>query len=542
MAAKPLNLPARCVALINLHPYASLFLAAILLRLVVALVVRQPGYADAYYYYQVAANWQAGRGLTESTVWNYQVQAAGNFGPTDSGQLDQPAFTYWTPLASLLVIAAFSLFGTSFWAASIPFILCAALLPPLAFWSGRLLFGSQQRRYSWLMALVMLFPGRYFLYWNAPDNFAPFALISLLALAAIYAGLYKHDRWLLAAGALSGLAYLSRSDGILLTLTLVICFLVRRRQLSSPKSSPTDQPVIRPRWRMLAAALLLALLVVSPWLIRNMAQFSTLLPANNAKPLFLRNYQDFFSFELQLGPNYYLAWGWNNILGSKLAALVSNALLMVFQALFLLGPLFLLGLWAARRRPQFGPFMVYSLILYLVMALAYTDIGSRGTLFHSAGGLIPYQAGLALAGLEWLGRGKPRPRAASIMALVATAVTIYFTVAFATPGWNDDYDAALRLNTWFALNAGPKDVIMLGEPLSFNYATGRPAITQASDGINSNLEAAYRYHARWFVLGPERYPGLEDLYRQKKAQGNQVKFKLAAELEDGSQVYEVIKA
>src|SRR4051794_35675162 len=246
--------------LVQAHPYWVLFGAAVILRLVVAVVIGQPGFVDAYYYYQVTENWHNGRGLTETTVWNYQ--AGGLFDPITPGNLEHPAFSYWTPLSTLLIIPFFAVFGVSYWAASLPFLLCSCALPPLAYWLGRLLFGPEQRRYSWLMALVMLFPGRYFLFWNTPDNFAPFALVSLLALAFIYLGLYRNDRWLPLVGLLCGLAYLSRSDGILLTFTFGICFLWR---VWTVRLNPQTSEYL-PRWRMLLAGLALALLVVSPWL------------------------------------------------------------------------------------------------------------------------------------------------------------------------------------------------------------------------------------------------------------------------------------
>lgn len=520
--------------LVQTQPYTVLFLAALVLRLVVAGLVRQPGYVDAYYYYQIAENWQAGKGLTETTVWNYQ--AGGIFDPQAPGNLEHPAFSYWTPLASILIIPFFTVFGVSFWAASLPFILCSCALPPLAYWLGKLLFGPEQRRYSWLMALVMLFPGRYFLFWNAPDNFAPFALVSLLALAFIYLGLYRNDRWLPLVGVLCGLAYLSRSDGILLTVTFVISFAWR---VWSDRRNPGPMENL-PRWKMLLAGLALALLVVSPWLARNLFQLGAMLPANNAKVLFLRSYQDFFSYNISLDLDYYLSWGWTNILESKLKGLGINAFLLVFQGLFLLSPLFLLGLWPVRKRPEFRPFLVYSGMLYLAMALGFTEIGSHGTIFHSAGGLIPFQAGIALAGLEWLRRNRPLARAASIMVLVALSVTIYYVVGVGAPEWDSDYQAALRWESWFNQNAGPKDVIMVSEPLSFHYATGRHAIAQASDGLMANLEAAKHFQTRWFVLGPERYRGFEELYRTKSASGMGLELKFRADLADGSQIYEVL--
>lgn len=531
------------LALVLAHPYPVLFSVTLLVRLAVLLVVQEPGFVDAYYYYQIAANWHAGLGLTETTVWNFQ--AGSLFDPTQAvgsvaGGLAHPAFAYWMPLATFLILPFFAVFGPHFWAASLPFMLCASVLPPLSYWLGKVLFGPQQRRYSWLMAVVMLFPGRYFLFWNSTDNFAPFALVSLLALAWLYLGLYRDDRWLLAVGLLCGLAYLSRSDGILLTLTFATCTAGRLWVGRHPEAAATGADEKRPRIIMTLGGLALALVVVSPWLVRNLAEFGAILPANTAKSLFLRGYNDFFSYGTTLDLNYYLGWGWDNILGSKLRGLGANAFLLIFQGLFLLGIFFVIGLWSVRKRATFRPFLIYSLMLYLVMALGFTEIGSHGTIFHSAGGLIPFQAGIALAGLEWLRKGRAMPRAASILALVALGVTLYYAVYYAAPDWDADFQAAQRLDGWLGQNAAPKDVIMLGEPLSFQYATGRPAIAQASDGLLANLEAARRYRPRWFALGKERYAGLDELYRTQTATGAGLELRLRATLADGTQIYEVL--
>lgn len=522
-------------------PYLILFGIALVIRLATAFVVYQPGFVDAYYYYQIAANWYAGKGFTETTVWNYQVAAS--FEPLAPGVLDHPAFTYWQPLATILTGLPMFLFGANFWAGSLLFILSAAALPPVAYWLGRLVFGKEQTRYSWLMALVMLFPGRYFLFWSAPDNFAPYALITMLLLATIYIGLYQNDRWLISAGGLAGLAYLSRNDGILLTATLILAFGWRYWQLSKKSSSDVKEAKTekKPRLIMLAVGLGVALLVVSPWLVRNGLTFGTILPGSSTKMIFLRNYLDFFSYATPIDPAHYFEQGLPAILGSKLAALGTNALLLVFQGLFLLGPLFVIGLFNLKRYPALLPFTIYTGLLYLTMALAYTEIGSRGTIFHSAGGILPYQTGLALAGWEWIRHGKASPRVAVALGLIAVGVTLYFTLAFSAPEWNTDYQNAAELEKWFQRNAAPKDVIMIAEPLSFQYATNRPAIAQASDGLAANLAAAKRYGVRWFVLEKARYDGLDSLEKEKKAATAGVEFILFETLDNGTQIYQVVQ-
>ncbi|MEI6043730.1 MAG: glycosyltransferase family 39 protein [Chloroflexota bacterium] len=517
------------------QPYLWLFGIALALRLLAAVWVRQPGFVDAYYYYQVAENWYTGHGLSESTVWNYQVSGFQPLQPPTS--FTQPAFAYWMPLSTFLTASGFLLLGgVSFWAATLPFMLLAATLPPLSYWVGQLAFGREQRRYSWLMAGFVLFPGRYFLFWNAPDNFAPFALLSLLCLLATWAGLYRHDRWLIAAGVLSGLAYLSRSDGILLMVALVFSFLIRRRQ----KVQATE---IRPRWWVLLVGLLAGLGVVMPWLLRNWATFGAALSPNSSKALYLKTYTDLFSYGLPLGPDYYFGWGFNNIFASKLNAASLNLLILSIQGLFLSAPLFLIGLIFIGKNRVYLPFLVYLVVLYLAMTLVFTELGGHGTLFHSAGGLIPYQAGAVLAGVEGLANfrrklklaSKSRSRAillvAGLLCVLSAGLTLFYS---ATSGqeWDADYNYSRNLGDWFRRRNLAESVIIVAEPLSYYYTTGQRAIGQASDGLAANLAAAKQYGAKYLVLGSQHYDALDSLYLEKRAQG----LRLLEEFE-GNQIY-----
>ncbi len=526
--------------------YLALFGVTLALHLFVALFLQQPGYIDAYYYYDVAANFHAGRGLTTMSLWNYQLDSQS----LDNIQTARPAFGYWLPLATMLIIGSFAIFGTSFLAAQLPFILLAALLPPLAFWLGRLAFGVAQRRYSWTMALAMVFPGRYFVYLNSPDNFAPFAVILLLGLICIYLGMWQQKGWaIIAAGILSGLAYLSRSDGVLLLATLLICFGWRRWQLRR------DPQTSRPGWLNLGVALLAAFLSVAPWLWRNLNVFGTLLPTGSTKVLFLRNYQELFSYGLPLDFSYYVNqtlpasdWGSWPLLGTKFTALWLDVVILAIEGLFLFGPLFLVGLFLLRKRAvpnSYRPFGVYLGLFYVVMVLVFTLVGEHGTVFHSAGGLLPFQAGAAVAAIDALTNfygvrrrqinlSRLRNGLLGLCLIINSVLTLYVGYSEGR-GWDDAYNYSRQVGQWFLQHKLDSDVIMVGEPLSFRYANGLTAIPLASDGVEANLAAARRYGAKWLELGQVHYSSLDKLYEQKTAPG----LVLVTTLPNGTEIYQI---
>ena len=62
-------------------------------RLLTAWLLRQPGYADAYYYAVGARQLSAGQGFDEPFIWNYLDPPPG---------VSHPGYLYWMPLTAVL--------------------------------------------------------------------------------------------------------------------------------------------------------------------------------------------------------------------------------------------------------------------------------------------------------------------------------------------------------------------------------------------------------------------------------------------------------
>ena len=551
------------------RPYWILLGLALLVRLGTALLFHQPGYTDAYYYANVAESLWRGQGFREDYIWNYLVR------PLPATVTGNPSSLYWMPLTSILVYIAYLLGGgPSFLAAQVPGILLSALLAPLAFYLAASLFGAtpQGRRYGWLAGLLTIFSGIYATYFVFPDNFAPFALFSCAflicaaqAFSRLLAGAPGVYRRAALAGALAGLAYLTRVDGLLLPVVPAVCLLLR------PSALKKGWPVA---WR--AGLLLLAVfaLVVSPLLARNLAATGQLLPGGGLKVLFWREYNDFFSLSRPLDLPYYLnlvqpdpRWGWGPLLGSKLAALFENLLIVGRGALFLT-PFFVIGLFATPglpgveaetaddtpgpravrlwQRPEFQPFLVYTVLLYLAMSLAFTFPGTRGSVFHSSGGLLPYIFLISLVGLDqaivWLGK-LSRPQATASRqrfygkVVVAAFICLSLGLTFSLPGtWDKDYNEVRQVGAWLDAHENSDTVVMLPLGPAFWYVTHRPSIATASDSLEVNLQLARQYGARYLALFSDHYPdSFAGLYTTKKAPG----FELVADF-GGARLFRIV--
>src|SRR2546430_7486025 len=179
---------------------------SLILRIVTAAVVTQPGYPDAAYYFDVAKNLASGHGFTDDFIITYLTPAT---------SVVHPSNLYWMPLTSIIIAPFLALFGISWRIAQIPIILLSVSLPLLAYRISWDMFRS--RRYAFAVALFTLLGSSVdSFYFLATDSFALYGWVSSLALVGMYHG-WRGYPWRFAlAGIAIGLAHLTRSDGVLL--------------------------------------------------------------------------------------------------------------------------------------------------------------------------------------------------------------------------------------------------------------------------------------------------------------------------------------
>ena len=231
----------------------AIYLLALLARIAVAAFQEHPSYMDAYYYTAGAQRLAEGYGFTEPYVWNYL---------DDPSSLPRPSHLYWMPLPSIVGALPMALFGPTFRAAQTAFVLLSAALPPIAYAIARR--ATARRRAAWIAALLMVFSGYYLPFWSVPESFTTYAVAGSLAL--LLAGVGRSRAALLAAGVCAGLAHLSRADGFLLLIPVVLN--VEWRMQNERKS------FLHSALRILHSSIIVLLgylIVMLPWFARNMA-------------------------------------------------------------------------------------------------------------------------------------------------------------------------------------------------------------------------------------------------------------------------------
>ena len=505
---------------------AALLAAALVLRAVAAALVPWPPYLDASYYTVVAQSLATGEGFTIPVIWAYLE--VGSQIPADP-TLPIPSNAHWPPLGSLVAAAGMAVFGPSWQAGQVPMVIVAALLPPLTYLVGRELFAS--RGLGIAAGALALFPGPLFVLYPAIDNFAVFGLTGTLVLYASMRAVRssRPGRWLVLAGAAAALAALTRIDGVLLTLAPATAWLIGRGW------TPWRPLGGRPSWAAGFASAGVFLLVLAPWLARNLAAFGTPMPSAGGHMLWITNYNEQFSIGHEVTLSTYLEWGWANILGSKIASWATIAgRTLVLMGAFLVLP-FVGGLIAFRRRPELAPFLVYFCVLFVVMGGLFTFHAPQGAWYHSAPAWLGFAYPVAVAGVTptfgWLGRwwrflARPATHRFLIGVGVAAAVVLSVTGSMSLyRGWASGRERDVAAASFFLERGLTDDVVMYRDAAALHLISGNPAIAIPYDPYPIIAEVAEAYGAEWLVVsrlaGETRAPlGLWDGGRAVDDLGN----------------------
>jgi hypothetical protein len=469
-----------------------------------AVFVRAPGYMDAEYYFATSVELSEGRGFQEPFLWNYL---------DDPTAIPHPSHLYWMPLASILAAAGSWAFGGGFGGAQIPFVILAAGLPLLSAWIALRLEASP--RQAMLSGLLGAFAGFFLPFLVTTDAFALYAWIGTLALvcgAAGYRG--RGQRAWLAAGLLTGAGHLARADGILLLLPLLAL------------------AVAAPRRRLLSIVALASgyLLVMAPWMARNVDVSGSLLSPGGMRSLWLASYDELFTYPAHLlSFNRWAAQGPGEILAAWTGALVTNIqTLVVVLGGVILWPFMLVGGWRRRGDPLVVACGTYLLLLIGLMTLAFPFSGARGGLFHSSAGVLPILWALAPIGLERVlesgsaRRGWSPQRAWRLFAPAIAAGTIAITVWVAwdraVAGWPDaprwessaDYHRDLA-DALSRLDFSP-GVVAVNDPPGFYLASGLPCVVVPYGSPATLRAVALRFAVEWVILDANHPATLASLY------------------------------
>lgn len=491
-----------------------LFALGLMVRALTAWPLQRPGYMDPCYYVDGALSLYQGRGLNDPFLWNYLDDPPG---------IPHPSHLYWMPLSSLLIWPFFKLFGATYHSAQVPFVLVSSLWPLVAYLTAYEV--AHKRRHAWLAALFALFSGFYVPYWVTTDNFAPFALLGGLCLWAAGRGLSSgRPVWFAVAGLAAGLAHLTRADGWLMALGVGVAMLCLRPSASRRRLYDRMLAFV-PRYALFA---LCYLLVFAPWMVRNAQAIGQPLPTAGTKTVWLTGYDDLYSYGKPLTLTSYLAWGWDNILRSKLKGMWLNVQTVLFVGwMIFLAPFGLVGVWRLRARPEFVAAWWYGTLLYITMSLVFTFPGWRGGMLHSLSALLPSLYAAAMEGLDafirWMARRRRtwRVRQAQVVfgvAFVVMAMALSGVIYLrGLPRFRGEH-VYRQVGAWLDRHASPRSRVMVNDPPTFYYHTRRECVVIPNAGVDVALAVMERYDVEYLALDQDN-PSLRSLYESPMGDG-----------------------
>ena len=473
---------------------------ALLVRWWAAALVVFPIPEDSAYYVGVARHLLAGQGLVTDALWSYG---------TTPLVLPRPAFELWGPLPSLVAAGPMALLGPSFGAAQLMSVLAGVAVALLA-WrlaadlaTERGLPPNRARNLALGTGLAVAVYPLLVLHSTLPDStmlFAALALgVCLLAtrlIRAPAAGSLRDPR-LWGLGVLLGLAALTRSEAI--WLALVWAILVLRVPTATWST----------RLRLLLLPAVVALVLYTPWLVRDVLVFGSPFPGQAlSNALWLRP-DDLSAWLNQPSWAQFLAAGPGVFWELRLAAFWHN----LFDVLLLpAAPVALVGLVAlptfARSR-ALRPVLLVATLLFASTVLIFPVATQAGTFLHDAALVHVLLAVTALAGLDAVLarlaqlRGWTRPTAwlGPLFALVAgLALTLTLLPSFGASS------AALAVQ-YAALpalleKAGvPAEAIVISDaPIWLSTSSGHRAIVLPNEDAAAVLDLARHFDAHFLVF------------------------------------------
>jgi hypothetical protein len=506
----------------NKKKYIWVYLLSLGFFTAISFLQKTPGYMDASYYYAMGKQIAAGNAGSEPFIWNYLANPV---------SIPAVSFTYWMPFAAIL--AAFGMIlvhSTVYWAARLPFVLLAGLIPVINVYFAS---GCTKNKYLQIMsAFFGVLSAYYLVYQTISETFVPYIVLGglfLILLQKIFSNITQ-ARWFFyfLLGITAGVLHLTRADGILwgITAGFVILFLHFTSKIPFKKSVGN-----------LFLLVFGYFVVMSPWYIRNLSIFGSLFPSGSNLAVFFTQYDDLFKFSAaKINSAVFFSTGAAQILSVRLNSMWANIKNLIGTAgEIILFPFIGVAAWKFRRNrlTQFALLMLAEIFIF--MSLVFPFAGARGGFIHSASSLQCYFWGIAPIGFEEVIRKLAEKRkwkversipllGNTLLAILALlSVGIFYSKVLQVEDsttnqiWNQNYCEFSKIGqTIDQIDPNDQTPVMVNDSPGFFVMTGRPAIQMTVGDLNDTISAMKKFHSHYLILGADHSPEYDNLYLDVK--------------------------
>ena len=479
-----------------LRDLGSLVALALVARVVAAWLVPSAPYTDAAYYTLAAERLASGFGFTLPVLYSF-LEVGGVLPASPSLPVD--AFGHWMPLSSVVAAGSMELFGISWRGGQVVMVALSVVWVGLAHFVTWDLW--RVRSWALVAGVLAIFAGPLLVMLPLVDSFVVFGVLGTLALWASTRAVRsaRWGWWLVLAGGLIGLAVLARVDGLFLAVAPAMAWWLRRSSVSWGVAVRTG-----------VASTAACLLVMAPWMVRNLAVFGAILPSAGGHTLWITSYNEQFTIGHEVSLSSYLAAGPGLIIGSKVGALAELAgrTLAIAGGVFAL--FFVAGAWRLRGRAELQPFLAYWVVMFLAMGLLFTVHAPKGAFVHSSPAWLPMAFALAVGSVgpvssslgRWWGfLTRPQThRFLMVASLLGAVVLSVMTSVASVASWRV---AGMRLGEAAAYlrgNVPSGDVVMFADPARLNLLSGHPGVSAPFDPFAVIDRVVDAYEVRWVVV------------------------------------------
>jgi hypothetical protein len=252
------------------------------------------------------------------------------------------------------------------------------------------------------------------------------------------------------------------------------------------------------------------LLVLAPWLLRDIAVFGSPLPSAGGHTLWIRTYNEQFSIGHEVSFTTFLSAGFVDLATARIGSWIA----ILGRTLGLLGGLyaifFLAGGWILRRRAELRPFLIYWVVMFVVMGLVFTFHAPKGAFLHSAGAWLPFAIALAAGSVTAVSTASGtfwpllrRPATHRFLEITGAVAAILLSVVASisqTVTWQRDEQRLEAAAAFLSVNAGAGDVVMSPDPARLNLLTGNPGVAAPFEPFSVVQEVVDAYHVRWVLV------------------------------------------
>ena len=510
----------------------SLFVVAVMARLLTISAVPFPPTEGSLYYLDVARNLVTGQGLTTDVLWSYASPPL---------TLPRPAFDLWLPLASLVAAVPMLVAGTGHHAGQFGGVLLGALIAPLTWAVAReaaRVNGLDERRRaaaaiaSGLLAAVL---GPWLVATAAPDSTVPFTILATTSALLMSRMLLRRPpadaveggprggdgsragtswRAGLVLGITLGLTYLARQEVIWLGLTLlVLCLGALRHVPPGGRRSAA--------WHLLGPVVIGGLIVVLPWIVRQQLTFGGSATAQALENMFLLRNEQIFSIHGRPTLGGWLGQGVPGILGAPLRAMGAQLTDTILLGAFPVGVVGILSAIMLRRSPAFRRPTALLVLLasgsltFLATALLFPVATLWGTFLHASGPLLVALIVASTLGADaFMARVSRARRWPQVNVIVGPAALLALALPVAAVQLAAVIDSARSMEHRLAVarvalervGDDPGRVLMSDHPMSLAWVLDRSVMVLPDDPPSTLAELARQTGVRTLIVFDDRAP------------------------------------